>query len=53
MRNTPVLLCRYDDGRFAVPDATHTNVVAYNQPGGSYGKSKTFVGDAVVELEQN
>lgn len=52
MRNTPVLLCRYDDGRFAVPDATHTNVVAYNQPGGSYGKSKTFVGDAVVELEQ-
>lgn len=52
MRNTPVLLCRYDDGRFAVPDATHSNIVAYNQPGGSYGKNRTFVGDAVAELEQ-
>ena len=28
VRNTPVLLCRYNDGKFAVPDATHPNIVA-------------------------
>lgn len=52
VRNTPVLLCRYPDGTFAVPDATHPNVVASNQPGGSYSKGNTFVVDARVQLEQ-
>lgn len=52
VRNTPVLLCRYPDGTFAFPDATHPNVVAANQPGGSYSKGETFVVDARVELEQ-
>lgn len=52
VRNTPVLLCRYNDGKFAVPDATHPNIVASNQPGGSYGKGNTFVLDARVELSQ-
>lgn len=52
VRNTPVLLCRYPDGTFAFPDATHPNIVAANQPGGSYSKGETFVVDARVELEQ-
>ena len=52
VRNTPVLLCRYPNGLFAVPDATHPNIVASNQPGGSYSKGKTFVVDARMELEQ-
>ena len=52
VRNTPVLLCRYPDGTFAVPDATHPNIVASNQPGGSYSKGNTFVVDARVELDQ-
>lgn len=52
VRNTPVLLCRYADGTFAVPDATHPNIVASNQPGGSYSRGNTFVVDARVELEQ-
>ena len=52
IRNTPVLLCRYPNGLFAVPDATHPNIVASNQPGGSYSKGKTFVVDARMELEQ-
>lgn len=52
VRNTPVLLCRFDNGKFAVPDATHPNVVASNQPGGSYSKGNTFVVDARVELDQ-
>ena len=52
VRNTPVLLCRFQDGTFAVPDATHTNIVAANQPGGSYSKGNIFVVDARVDLEQ-
>lgn len=52
VRNTPVLLCRYPDGTFAFPDATHPNIAAANQPGGSYSKGETFVVDARVELEQ-
>ena len=52
VRNTPVLLCRYQDGTFAVPDATHPNIVASNQPGGSYSKGNTFVVDARAELDQ-
>ena len=52
VRNTSVLLCRYPNGLFAVPDATHPNIVASNQPGGSYSKGKTFVVDARMELEQ-
>lgn len=52
VRSTPVLLCRYLDGTFAVPDATHTNIVAANQPGGSYAKGRTFAVDALVDLEQ-
>lgn len=40
IRNTPVLLARYDNGLYAVPDATHPNIMAQTCEDAGYSDSR-------------
>ncbi|MCC8094001.1 MAG: TonB-dependent receptor plug domain-containing protein [Tannerellaceae bacterium] len=50
IRNTPVLLARYPDGRYAVPDATHPNILALTDPEAGYAQNKNNTVLTRVEL---
>ncbi|MFI3281636.1 MAG: TonB-dependent receptor, partial [Rikenellaceae bacterium] len=52
MRNPSTMVCRYDNGLFASPTGSYSNVVAANQPGGSYSDGETFVSSARLSLDQ-
>lgn len=53
IRNTPVLLARYPDGRYAVPDATHPNILALTDPEAGYARNKNDTVFTRVELAQD
>lgn len=53
IRNTPVLLAKYSDGRFAVPDATHPNILAQADPQSGYRRHKNFAVLTRLELAQD
>lgn len=53
IRNTPVLLAKFPDGKFAVPDATHPNILALADPSSGYNKRRNFSVLTRVELSQD
>ncbi len=50
VRNTPVLPAIYENGLYAVPDATHPNIIADEDNG--YSRSRKFNVQSRVELSQ-
>lgn len=52
VRNTPVLVCTFDSGEYAVPDATHPNTLAYLDEAAGYSRTKINSTLAKVELAQ-
>lgn len=53
VRNTPVLVCRYESGEYAVPDSTHPNTLAYLSEEAGYSKTKINSTLVKVELSQD
>lgn len=53
VRNTPVLVAKFRNGLYALPDATHPNTLAYNDPSAGYSDSKTTAILTRLELVQN
>ena len=49
VRNTPVLVCKFSDGHFALPDSTHPNALAYIDPESGY--NKTYINSTLVKSE--
>ncbi|MCD8164960.1 MAG: TonB-dependent receptor [Bacteroides sp.] len=53
IRNTPVLLARYDNGLLTVPDATHPNIMAQASKDAGYNNSRNNSVLTRMELAQD
>lgn len=52
VRNTPVLLAKYDNGLYTVPDATHPNIIAQTSKDAGYSNSRNNSLLTRIELTQ-
>lgn len=53
IRNTPVLLSRYQNGLYTVPDATHPNIMALTTEDAGYDNTRNNTLLTRLELEQD
>ena len=53
IRNTPVLLAKYDNGLYTVPDATHPNIMAQTSKDAGYSDSRNNSLLTRLELTQD
>ena len=53
IRNTPVLVAEYQNGLYALPDATHPNTLAYTDPSAGYSNARTTVIQTRLEVVQD